>query len=75
MKLYFTYNNSSSTTTDFTPFFANKGYHLSITVYPKCNLASTKIQDLVVNLDKLHKELCEAITEAQQHYQVQADWK
>ena len=69
----FAYNNSPSTTTGVTPFFANKGYHPNITVYPERDLASARARDFVVNLDELHKELCEAIAEAQQRYQVQAD--
>jgi len=35
----FTYNNALSATTSVSPFFANKGYHLNITVYPKCDIA------------------------------------
>ena len=38
----FTYNNSPSATTGITPFFANKGYHPNITVFPECKLASVK---------------------------------
>jgi len=36
----FAYNNSPSATTGVTPFFANKGYHPNITVYPEHDLAS-----------------------------------
>jgi IS30 family transposase len=31
----FTYNNAPSTTTGISPFFANKGYHPSISVHPE----------------------------------------
>ena len=31
----FSYNNAPSATTGVSPFFANKGYHLNITVYPE----------------------------------------
>src|SRR6266481_8140114 len=36
----FMYNNTPSATTGTTPFFANKGYHPNITVYPERDLAS-----------------------------------
>ena len=36
----FVYNNALSTTTGVFSFFANKGYHLNITVHPECNIAS-----------------------------------
>ena len=35
----FAYNNALSATTGVFLFFANKGYHPNITVYPKCNIA------------------------------------
>jgi len=38
----FAYNNAPSATTGVTPFFANKGYHLNISVYPKRDLASAR---------------------------------
>ena len=31
----FAYNNALSATTGVSPFFANKGYHLNITVHPE----------------------------------------
>ena len=36
----FTYNNAPSTTTGVSPFYANKGYHPNITVYPEREIAS-----------------------------------
>ena len=36
----FAYNNTSSVTTGVSPFSANKGYHLNITVHPEYNIAS-----------------------------------
>jgi len=36
----FAYNNILSATTGVFPFFANKRYHLNITVHPKYNIAS-----------------------------------
>src|ERR1700678_4175350 len=69
----FTYNNTPSSTTDISPFFANKGYHPNLTIHPKRDLASTQAKNLVVNLDKLHQELKTAIAEAQLCYQGPAD--
>jgi len=37
----FAYNNALSATTSVFPFFANKGYHLNITVHSECNIASS----------------------------------
>jgi len=37
----FAYNNAPSATTGVSPFFANKGYHPNITVYPECNITSS----------------------------------
>jgi len=37
----FAYNNAPSTTTSISPFFANKEYHLNITVHPERNIASS----------------------------------
>ena len=53
----FTYNNSPSATIGITPFFANKGYHPNITVYPKCKLASVKAHKYVIDLEELHTKL------------------
>ena len=38
----FAYNNAPNATTGLTPFYANKGYHPSITVHPECDIASTR---------------------------------
>ena len=61
----FAYNNTLSATTRISPFFANKGYHLNLTVHLKQDLASSRARDLVVNLDELHQELKSAISKAQ----------
>ena len=57
------YNNTPSSTTGISPFFTNKGYHLSLTVYPERDLASSCAKDLVVNLDELHQELKSTIAD------------
>ena len=49
----FAYNNTPSATTGISPFFANKGYHLNITVYPKHNIASSRAHNFTVDLDEL----------------------
>ena len=37
----FAYNNAPNATTGLSPFYANKGYHLNLSVHPKRNIAST----------------------------------
>ena len=69
----FMYNNSPSTTTGVTPFFANKGYHPNITVFPEHELASVKAHKYIINLEKLHAKLREQMAKAQVHYQGPAD--
>ena len=53
----FTYNNAPNTTMGLTLFYANKGYHPSITVHPKRDIASTRVQDFAVDLNNLHQQL------------------
>ena len=65
----FAYNNTPSATTGISPFFANKGYHLNLTIHPEHNLTSSHAKDLVVNLDKLHQKLKATVSEAQLRYQ------
>ena len=69
----FTYNNSPSTTTSVTPFFANKGYHPNITVFPECELASVKAHKYIIDLEELHAKLREQMAKAQARYQGPAD--
>src|SRR6202045_341221 len=38
----FAYNNAPSATTGISPFFANKGYHPNISVYPECEVTSVR---------------------------------
>jgi len=64
----FAYNNAPSATTGVSPFFTNKGYHLNITVYPKCNIASFQACDFAIDLNKLQSILKAEISVAQQHY-------
>ena len=71
----FAYNNTLSSTTGISPFFANKGYHPNLTVHPERDLTSSCAKDLVVDLDELHQELKATIAEAQLRYQGPADAK
>ena len=69
----FAYNNALSATTSVSPFFANKGYHLNITVHSKCNIASSQAHDFTINLNELQSILKAKIFVAQQCYQKSAN--
>jgi hypothetical protein len=69
----FAFNNTPSATTGVSPFFANKGYHLNISINPKYFLASARAHELAVNLSEIHEYLKENIQLAQQGYQGPAD--
>ena len=71
----FAYNNTLSSTTGISLLFANKGYHLNLTVHPECDLVSSSAKDLVVDLDKLHQELKATIAKYQLWYQGPTDAK
>ena len=45
-------NNAYSTTTGIFPFFANKGYHSSISIYSEYNIAFSQAYKFAVNLNK-----------------------
>ena len=61
----FAYNNTLSATTGITPFFANKGYHLNLTVHPEHDLTSAHTRDFVTDLDELNQQLRQHIAKAQ----------
>jgi len=69
----FAYNNALSATTGVSPFFANKRYHLNITVHSEHNIASFQACNFAVDLDELQSTLKAEISVAQQHYQKSAD--
>jgi len=69
----FAYNNAPSATTGVSPFFANKGYHPNITVYPEHDIASFRARDFAIDLDELQSTLKAEISAAQQCYQKSAD--
>jgi len=69
----FAYNNAPSVTTGVSLFFANKGYHPNLIVYPERDIASSHARDFIVDLDELQSTLKEEITRAQRQYQPSAD--
>ena len=71
----FAYNNAPSATTEISPFFANKGYHLNISVHPEQDLTSACAREFTVDLHELHQELWKQISAAQCCYQLPADAK
>jgi len=70
----FAYNNTPRATTGVSPFFANKGYHPNLMVYPERDIASSRACDFTVDLDKLQGTLKEEITKAQRQYQPFTDF-
>jgi len=71
----FAYNNAPSATTGVSPFFANKGYHPNISIYPECDMTSAWACDYTVNLESLHQYLREEMANTQLCYQGLADAK
>jgi len=71
----FAYNNAPSATTGVSPFFANKGYHPSISVYPERDMTSARARDYAVDLELLHQYLREEMANTQLQYQGPADAK
>jgi len=71
----FAYNNAPSATTGVSPFFANKGYHPNISVYPERDMTSAWARDYTVDLELLHQYLREEMANAQLRYQGPADAK
>ena len=69
----FTYNNAPSAMTGVSPFFANKGYHLNITVHPERDLSLARAREYTVDLESLHQYLREEMAAAQKRYQGPAD--
>src|SRR5260221_6296147 len=69
----FAYNNAMNEMTGVSLFFANKGYHPSLTAEPNIQVSSTGAQCFILDLDNLHSELKWSIVKAQEHYQKYAD--
>ena len=69
----FAYNNTPSATTGVSPFFANKGYHPNISVFPEHDMTSTQAREYTVDLDSLHQFLWEEMANTPKCYQGLAD--
>jgi len=69
----FAYNNAPSATTGISLFFANKGYHPNLIVYPEQDIASSHARDFIVDLNELQDILKEEIAKAQRQYQPSTD--
>jgi len=69
----FTYNNAMNATTGVSPFFANKGYHLDLTVDLQVETSSAEAQAFVADLEHVQAELKENIAQAQERYWKDAD--
>jgi len=61
----FSYNNALSATTSVFPFFANKEYHLIITIYSEYDITSLQACNFATDLDKLQSTLKAEIIAAQ----------
>ena len=69
----FAYNNAPNAMTGLSPFYANKGYHPNLSIHPEWDITSTWAQDYMVDLDKLHQQLCSHISDVQKWYSASAD--
>ena len=69
----FAYNNAANETMGVSPFFANKGYHPNLAVEPNTLVPSAEPQQFIAELDELHNELKENISQAQRCYQKYVD--
>ena len=69
----FAYNNAPSATTGVSLFFANKGYHPNISVFPEHDMTSTQARDYAIDSDSLHQFLREEMANTQKRYQGPAD--
>ena len=69
----FAYNNAPNVSTGVSPFFANKGYHPNLTVHPERDIASSRAQQFITDLDELHQNLWKSVLDAQEYTQKYAD--
>jgi len=69
----FVYNNTSSSTTGVSPFYANKGYHPKIQLQVENNARIMEVDSFVTDLRLVHDDLKRAIEDAQRRYQIPAD--
>ena len=64
----FTYNNTPSSTTGISPFFANKGYHPRVQFQVQKEPSQGTANNFVSDLKKIHNELKQTIQTAQHRY-------
>jgi len=69
----FCFNNSSSATTNVSPFFANKGYHLWLEFQLDQGPYPDIAEPYLANLEKIHSRLKKSIVNVQAHYQKWGD--
>ena len=67
------YNNAPNTTTGISPFFANKGYHPSISAHLDQDLVSSTARSFVTDLEELHTQLQKIISVTQTQYSTSAN--
>ncbi|KAJ3487209.1 hypothetical protein NLI96_g3698 [Meripilus lineatus] len=65
----FAYNNTPYASTGVSPFFANKGYHPTISIHSDCDIVSEQAYELITDLDELYQVLRQIIADSQRHYQ------
>jgi len=61
----FSYSDVPSTTTEISLFFANKGYHPNLDIYPERDIVSSCACDFIIDIDKLQGMLKREIAKAQ----------
>jgi len=69
----FVYNNTPSSTTGVSLFYANKGYHPKMQLQVENNAQITEADLFVTDLRLVHDDLKRAIEDTQHHYQIPAD--
>ena len=69
----FAYNNAPNATTGISPFFANKGYHPSISTRLDQDLVSSTARHFVTDLEELRTQLRKTISAAQTQYSASAN--
>jgi len=69
----FVYNNTPSSTTGVSPFYANKGYHPKMQLQVENDTRITEADSFVTDLRLVHDDLKRAIEDAQHCYQIPVD--
>jgi hypothetical protein len=69
----FAYNNNVSSATQVSPFFANYGYHLRISISLDTSVPSPDAHDFAKSLSELHAYVKEQVKAAQTQYQAASD--